>query len=101
MDTAMDRQLSSSALESPYIDLERLALRNTTPQEKPRAILLGGQPGSGKSEIASMAAQELNARGGAVVIDADQLREMNPAYKKLSRTDPQNAADLTHKEAAE
>ena len=101
MDTAMDRQLSSSALESPYINLERLALRNTTPQEKPRAILLGGQPGSGKSEIASMAAQELNARGGAVVIDADQLREMNPAYKKLSRTDPQNAADLTHKEAAE
>lgn len=97
----MDQQERKQDSEWVYTKTERHALDHTVAQEKPRAILLGGQPGSGKSEIALMAAQELNARGGAVVIDADQLREKNPAYKKLSITDPKNAADLTHKEAAE
>ena len=97
----MDQQERKLDSERVYTKIERHALDHTVAQEKPRAILLGGQPGSGKSEIALMAAQELNARGGAVVIDADQLREKNPAYKKLSITDPKNAADLTHKEAAE
>jgi len=46
-----------------------------------------------------MAQHELSQNGRAVVIDADKLRERNPAYRALSRTDPQNAADLTHKEA--
>ncbi|TQE77062.1 AAA family ATPase, partial [Streptococcus suis] len=58
-------------------------------------------PGSGKSALAAEAIRELRANGGAVVIDADRMREENPRYKQLSREDPQHAADRTQKEAGE
>lgn len=97
----MDRQGSPSELEAAYADVEQLALQRSSQQSHPRAILLGGQPGSGKSGLASMAVRDLGSCGGSVIIDADQLREKNPIYKSLSRADPQHAADHTHKEAAE
>lgn len=97
----MAGEVSKYAMESAYRDVERDALASTAAQEHPRAILLGGQPGSGKSALAAGAINELRANGGAVVIDADRMREENPRYKQLSREDPQNAADRTHKEAGE
>jgi predicted ABC-type ATPase len=97
----MAGEISKSTMESAYKDVERDALARTTAQENPKAILLGGQPGSGKSVLAAEAVRELRANGGAVVIDADRMREENPRYKQLSRVDPQNAADRTQKEAGE
>jgi predicted kinase len=97
----MAGEISKGVMESAYADVERDALARTTAQDGPRAILLGGQPGAGKSVLAAEAVRELRASGGAVVIDADRLREENPRYKQLSREDPQNAADRTQKEAGE
>jgi predicted ABC-type ATPase len=97
----MAGEVSKYAMESAYKDVERDALARTTPQEHPKAILLGGQPGAGKSALAAEAVRELRASGGAVVIDADRMREENPRYKQLSKEDPQNAADRTQKEAGE
>ena len=94
-------EVSKYAMESAYKDVERDALARTESQEHPKAILLGGQPGSGKSALAAEAAREFRGNGGAVVIDADRMREENPRYKQLSKEDPQNAADRTHKEAGE
>lgn len=94
-------EVTKYSMESAYKDVERDALSRTLAQESPRAVILGGQPGSGKSALASEAIKELKAEGGAVVIDADRMREENPRYKQLSRENPQNAADLTHKEASE
>jgi hypothetical protein len=51
--------------------------------------------------LAAEAIRELSSSGGAVIIDADRMREENPRYKQLSREDPQHAADRTHKEAGE
>ena len=89
------------AHESAYQDVARDALARSSPSASPRAILLGGQPGSGKSVLAAQAAQELRAQGGVVVIDADRMRERHPDYKRLSIEDPANAADRTHKEAGQ
>lgn len=97
----MSMEVSKHVMESAYKDVERDALARTTAQDKPVAIVLGGQPGSGKSALAAGAIQELRANGGAVVIDADRMREENPRYKQLSRQDPQHAADRTQKEAGE
>lgn len=90
-----------STAEAAYKDVEREALGRTQAQDHPKAILLGGQPGSGKSLLNNNALREFNGRGGAVVIDADQMREENPLYKRLSREDPLHAADRTQKEAGE
>ncbi|WP_459203460.1 zeta toxin family protein (plasmid) [Ralstonia pseudosolanacearum] len=97
----MASEVSKYAMEGAYKDVERGALAKTEAQEQPKAIMLGGQPGSGKSALAAEAFRELRSSGGAVVIDADRMREENPRYKQLSREDPQHAADRTQKDASE
>ncbi|WP_338911996.1 zeta toxin family protein [Mycetohabitans rhizoxinica] len=97
----MPDETSKYTVESAYKDVERNALARTQAQKQPKAVMLGGQPGSGKSVLAAGAIRELRSGGGAVLIDADRMRERNPLYKQLSREDPQHAADRTHKEAGE
>lgn len=93
--------ISQQSLENAYRRLERDALQHSEAQERPHAILLGGQPGSGKSFLANQAESDLRGKGGSIVIDADRMREENPRYQQLSKEDPLNAADRTHKEAGE
>ena len=97
----MAREFNDSTVERAYQRTEQEALAKAERVESPRAVILGGQPGSGKSELANQAVREFRTSGGAVVIDADRMREENPRYKELSRVDPQNAADRTHKDAGE
>jgi Ni2+-binding GTPase involved in maturation of urease and hydrogenase len=69
------------------------------PQNNPRAIMLGGQPGSGKSHLAQSALNDLATSGRAVIIDSDRMRAKHPLYQQLAAIDPTKAADLTHKDA--
>ncbi|MBU9193025.1 zeta toxin family protein [Burkholderia gladioli] len=86
-------------MQRAYARVEREALEASREQVAPTAILLGGQPGAGKTALARRAVAELGARGGAVLIDADRTRENLPQYSQLLRENPQHAADLTHVEA--
>lgn len=47
----------------------------TAPQEQPTIVLVGGQPGAGKSAMAAMVRTELAMQGGYVHVDADRMRE--------------------------
>ncbi|WP_334037789.1 zeta toxin family protein [Burkholderia gladioli] len=86
-------------MQRAYARVEREALEGSREQAAPTAILLGGQPGAGKTALARQAMAELGARGGAVLVDADRMRENLPQYSQLLRQNPQHAADLTHVEA--
>jgi hypothetical protein len=50
----------------------------SVPQERPTIVLVGGQPGAGKSKAAHLARVELASRGGFVHVDADRMRERLP-----------------------
>ncbi len=50
-------------------------------QEHPRAILLAGQPGAGKTRLSSMAVSLMG--GDAAFINADDYRRYHPNYRKL------------------
>ncbi len=97
----MPRELNENDLHRLYHSLEVADITRTARQDTPTAIMLGGQPGSGKTGLSGVALQELAARGGAVVIDADRMREYNPDYRRLAASDPEHAADLTHPTAAQ
>ena len=74
----------------------------TRHQSKPRLIMLGGQPGSGKTSRLLFSAQdELDAQGGFVAIDADHFRTFHPQWDELNQQDDRNAALYTHPDAAE
>ncbi len=47
-------------------------------QDHPRVVLVGGQPGAGKSAGGELVRDELKAQGGFVHVDADRMRERIP-----------------------
>lgn len=72
---------------------------NATPQERPKAIILGGQPGAGKGTLAERTRIELD--GDAVTIDPDALREQDPRLAKFRSEYPYEWSSKTHSFASE
>ncbi|HEX5659937.1 MAG TPA: zeta toxin family protein [Polyangiales bacterium] len=66
---------------------------------RPRAIVLGGQPGAGKSAMQGAAEQELLPRGGALSIVGDDLRAYHPRYAELLGRDDKTAAFYTDRDS--
>jgi len=95
-----DHQLSAADRDRIYSDsIAPRFLANSNAVEQPRAIITGGQPGSGKSRLADAGMAELEQSGGAVMIDADRLRRYHPRNDALMRADDKQSANLTHKDA--
>ncbi|MDM7556104.1 zeta toxin family protein [Xanthomonas fragariae] len=61
-------------------------------------MILAGQPGSGKGNLARAADNEL--RGDVVVIDPDELREAHPHVKVLRNAHPYTWSGYTHPDAS-
>lgn len=58
-----------------------LALSRFHSQERPRAVLLAGQPGAGKTRLSSLAVSLMD--GDAAFINADDYRRYHPNYRML------------------
>ena len=55
---------------------------------QPRLIMLGGQPGSGKTfRLRNPAEEELARVGGFISIDADEMRTYHPSAERLKNGD--------------
>ncbi len=63
-------------------------LAETRRRDRPRAVLTGGQPGSGKSGIVDEAKAELGSQGGVIALDPDEIRTTLPYMKeRIARGD--------------
>ena len=96
----MEEQGGEPKAERIYQKFRKQGLESTSAQEHPRAILLGGQPGSGKSYLRGIVRKEFSDKGGTVVIDPDILREDDPLFIEQSQTDPIHAGDRSHEQAS-
>ncbi|MET3146826.1 zeta toxin family protein [Xanthomonas phaseoli] len=74
-------------------------LLKKSPFDRPTAIILGGQPGSGKGRLAEAA--ELELSGDAVKIDPDELRDFHPQVKALRNAHPYTWSGYTHPDASQ
>lgn len=63
--------------------IHHILTETSTPQSFPKAYIIGGQPGAGKSTIISVIMNDM-LKSNAVVISGDDFRNWHPNYKKLS-----------------
>ena len=66
-------------------------------QENPKAFLLGGQPGAGKSALENM----INIENKYVSISGDDYRKFHPLYDKLNKIYGKEASKYTQQWAGE
>lgn len=69
------------------------------PSDRPTAIVLAGQPGSGKTTITPEIENRLATIGGHVLVSADDARMLLPNYAGLAISDPVNASRITQEDA--
>lgn len=81
-------------------DIKPRIFSRVVAQERPVAIIFGGQPGSGKSAAVDKAVGELAPRGGCIEIIGDDLRPHHPAYADLMARDDRSAAFFTDRDSA-
>jgi hypothetical protein len=67
--------------------------------DRPAAVVLGGQPGAGKSAMQSAAEREFKGRGGALAIVGDDLRAYHPSFSTLLKRDDKTAAFYTDRDS--
>ncbi|SCW95353.1 Zeta toxin [Sphingobium faniae] len=92
--------LSPDALQKIYeTRVAPRLFRGAQSVEHPTAIILGGQPGSGKTPMQNDAAREFARSGGMVKIIGDDLRAYLPHYKSLQRADDKSAAFYTDRDS--
>lgn len=68
--------------------------------EEPTMVIVGGQPGAGKSRSIDSVRLDLERSGGVMEIAADDLRKFHPKNDELMQKDDRTAADFTHADAS-
>ncbi|SBV49822.1 hypothetical protein XBLMG947_0596 [Xanthomonas bromi] len=79
--------------------LDDAALETKSSFEHPKAIILAGQPGSGKGSLARAADVELGR--DVVLIDPDELRNAHPEVSVLRNAHPYTWSGYTHPDASQ
>lgn len=77
---------------------DRKYIQVTGGHERPKAIILSGQPGAGKGGLVRTALSEMG--GNAAVIDPDELRSAHPDIHRLRREKPYTWSGETHSDAS-
>lgn len=94
-------QLSPEEHESIRQQICSRELSGTTPQDKPKAVILAGQPGAGKSALKEQARWEFGRCGGAVEVDTDELRDDHPDYADFCKENDRTAANRVQADAGQ
>lgn len=83
-----------SARESQDV-LERVLLpaatKSAVPQDRPVVVIVGGQPGAGKTKVADLVQTALDQRGGAVRIGRDLYKRAHRHYAAALAADVRTA----------
>lgn len=67
--------------------------------ERPKVLILAGQPGAGKGGLADQAKEEFREKGGAVAIDVDELRKYHPGFDEATKENDRTAAGRVQADA--
>jgi hypothetical protein len=74
-------------------------LESLTSHERPKAIILAGQPGAGKGGLKT--AVELELSGDVAAIDPDGLRDYHPEARNWRKSSPYGWSQQTNADAGQ
>ena len=86
--------ISVHEFEEKYQEIKEDVLKDKIPVDYPVAVVLGGQPGAGKSNIYDIYRKKLNKN--IVELDCDAFRIFHPNFKKLHEIYGDNDAVYTN-----
>lgn len=94
-------ELAPDVHESRRRALSEIHLNFPTRVDRPKAIILAGQPGAGKTKMRKEAVESFDAKEGFVAIDTDELRASHPRYKTFAKENDRTAAARVQKDASQ
>ena len=93
----MEKDYTDEELEIKFKEILEYYKSIYSPTENPKVVLLGGQPGAGKSGLENM----VNIKKNYVSISGDDYREYHPRFKEINLEYGREASKYTQQWAAE
>ncbi|WP_339000550.1 zeta toxin family protein [Fusobacterium animalis] len=93
----MEKNYTNDELEIKFKEILGYYKSMYSPTENPKVVLLGGQPGAGKSGLENM----VNIKKNYVSISGDDYREYHPRFKEINLEYGREASKYTQQWAAE
>ncbi|WP_223880371.1 zeta toxin family protein [Stenotrophomonas sp. Br8] len=93
----MDHETHARLLREKVIP--KGGVNETSSQVHPKAVVLAGQPGAGKSKVSGALLREFD--GDVVLVDPDELRRTHSDFVGLSQKHPYTWAGHTHEDASQ
>ena len=93
----MEKNYTDDELEIKFKEILEYYKSMYSPTENPKVVLLGGQPGAGKSGLENM----VNIKKNYVSISGDDYREYHPRFKEINLEYGREASKYTQQWAAE
>jgi len=87
------KEFSQDDFQKAYKRIIRSLIRGKTTSSQPKAILLGGQSGAGKTTIHRVKQKEY--QGNIIIIDGDSYRSLHPNYILLQEKYGKDSVDYT------
>ena len=93
-------KLSEEEHNEIYKKIEKEVFRNSTPDDQPIAVIVGGQPGCGKGGVISYTQNEAKANGKCIIlITTDEYKPYHPNAIEIARKYPTEYVEIVEQDA--
>ncbi|OKZ64855.1 MAG: hypothetical protein BHW02_05615 [Clostridium sp. 28_12] len=93
-------KLSEEEHNKIYKEIEKEVFVNSTPQDEPIAIIVGGQPGCGKGGVIAYTKNQVEANGKCIIlITTDEYKPYHPNAIEIARNYPTEYVEIVEQDA--
>ena len=93
-------KLSEEEHNKIYKEIEKEVFVNSTPQDEPIAIIVGGQPGCGKGGVIAYTKNQVEANGKCIIlITTDEYKPYHPNAIEIARNYPTEYGEIVEQDA--
>ena len=93
-------KLSEEEHNKIYKEIEKEVFVNSTPQDEPIAIIVGGQPGCGKGGVIAYTKNQVEANGKCIIlITTDEYKPYHPNAIVIARKYPTEYVEIVEQDA--